>query len=82
MLSTVEDAELELLEVEEGVLMAVLFKGVLDELAIAVSEVVCEELMDSVLSLMIVVVAVAVVLNDEDDALGEPKPKPSTVPTE
>lgn len=82
MLSTVEDAELELLEVEEGVLMAVLFKGVLDELAIAVSEVVCEELMDSVLSLTIVVVAVAVVLNDEDDALGEPKPKPSTVPTE
>lgn len=82
MLSTVEDAELELLEVEEGVAVTVLFKGVLDELAIAVPEVVCEEVTDVVPSLTIVVVAVAVVLNDEEGALGDPKPDPSIVPTE
>lgn len=82
MLSTVEDAELELPEVEEGVAVTVLFKGVLDELAIAVPKVVCEKVTDVVPSLTIVVVAVAVVLNDEDDALAEPKPEPSIVPTE
>lgn len=92
LLSTVEDAEPELLEVEdaepelpeveEGVAMTVLFKGVLDEPAVAVPEVVCEEVTDAVASLTIVVEAVPVVLTGKDAVLEGSIPSPSIVPTE
>lgn len=82
LLSTVEGAEPELPEVEEGVAMTVSFKGVLDGPAVAVPEVFREEVTDVVIPLTIVVVAVPVVLTDEDAVLGESIPSPSTVPTE
>lgn len=84
LLSTVEDAEPELTDVKEGVAMTVLFKGVLDELAVAAPGVVCEEVMDDAVlpPLAVVVVAGPVVLTDKDVVLEESIPSPSIVPTE
>lgn len=81
-LPEVEDAEPELLEVEEGVDMTVLFKGVLDEPAVAVPGIVCEEVTDAVPLLTIVVVAVPVVPTDKDAVVEGSIPSPSIVPTE
>lgn len=82
LISAVGDAEPELLEDEEGVTVTVLFEGVLDELAIAVAEVVVEGVADAVPPLTLAVVDVPVMVADEDPVLDGSEPKSSMVPTE
>jgi hypothetical protein len=82
LVTTVGDAEPELPEVEEDVVVAVSFEDVLDELVVTVAGEVGEEVTDAVPSLTIVVLAVPVVLADEEAALNESIPGPVILPTE